>query len=63
MNKRVKTLHYALSGMIMVALLAMPFKTNAQAGKANFAGNWTYNAEQSTQPTMPGGGAPGGRHL
>src|ERR1035437_5108760 len=34
---------------IMLVLIA-PVMTNAQAGKTNFAGNWTLNAEKSTQP-------------
>jgi hypothetical protein len=48
-----------LSLMIMLAFIA-PLMTNAQAGKANFAGTWTYNAEKSTQPPAGGGGG-GGR--
>lgn len=47
-----------LSLTIMLAFIA-PLMTNAQGGKANFAGNWTYNAEKSTQP--PAGGGGGGR--
>lgn len=46
-----------LSLTIILAFIA-PVMTNAQAGKVNFAGTWTYNAEKSTQPT--GGGGPGG---
>jgi hypothetical protein len=44
-----------LSLTIMLAFIA-PLMTNAQGGKANFAGNWTYNAEKSTQPPAGGGG-------
>lgn len=33
--------------MIILAFLAMPFSTYAQAGKANFSGTWAYNAEKS----------------
>ena len=40
---------------IMLAFIA-PVMTNAQAGKTNFAGNWTFNAEKSTQPQGGGGG-------
>jgi hypothetical protein len=44
-----------LSLTIMLAFIA-PVMTNAQAGKANFAGNWTYSAEKSTPPPSGGGG-------
>jgi len=33
--------------MIILAFMAMPFSTYAQAGKANFSGTWAYNAEKS----------------
>jgi hypothetical protein len=49
-----------LSLTIMLAFIAPAF-TNAQAGKANFAGTWTYNAEKSTQPPAGGGGGGGGQ--
>ena len=49
-----------LSLTIMMAFIA-PLMTNAQAGKANFAGTWTFNAEKSTQP--PAGGQGGGRGM
>ena len=39
----------------MLAFIA-PVMTNAQAGKTSFAGNWTFNAEKSTQPQGGGGG-------
>jgi hypothetical protein len=43
---------------VVLAFIA-PQLTNAQ-GKANFAGNWTYNAEKSAQPQgAPGGGGGG----
>jgi hypothetical protein len=48
-----------LSLTIMLAFLA-PAITNAQAGKANFAGTWTYSAEKSTPPPAGGGGQGGG---
>lgn len=60
MEKRSKSFQFALSAMIIAALLAMPFTTNAQAGKANFAGNWAFNAQQSNMGQPAGGGAPGG---
>jgi hypothetical protein len=44
-----------LSLTIVLALVA-PVMTNAQAGKANFAGTWALNAEKSTQPQGGGGG-------
>ena len=50
-----------LSLTIMLAFIA-PLMTNAQGGKANFAGNWTFNATKSTQPPAgaPAGGGQGG---
>jgi len=56
MKKNVLTI---LSLIIMLAFIA-PVMTNAQAGKANFTGTWTYNAEKSTQPPAGGGGGGGG---
>jgi len=44
---------------IMLAFLT-PAMTNAQAGKANFAGTWAMNAEKSTLPQGGGGGQRGG---
>jgi hypothetical protein len=41
--------------LIMLALFS-PVVINAQAGKANFAGEWTLNAEKSTQPQGGQGG-------
>lgn len=49
-----------LSLTIMMAFIA-PLMTNAQTGKANFAGTWTFNAEKSTQP--PAGGQGGGMRM
>ena len=48
-----------LSLTMMLAFI-VPMMVNAQAGKANFAGTWTYNAEKSTQPAAPAGGGGGG---
>jgi len=42
--------------LIVVLCLMVPAMTNAQAGKANFAGSWTFNAEKSTLPQGGGGG-------
>ncbi|MCU0462080.1 MAG: hypothetical protein MUF36_08720 [Bacteroidales bacterium] len=47
MERKVKSLQVALSAMIILAFLAMPFSTYAQAGKTNFAGSWAFNAEKS----------------
>jgi hypothetical protein len=49
-----------ISLTIMMAFIA-PVMTNAQAGKANFSGNWTLNADKSTQP--PAGGQGGGQRM
>jgi dipeptidyl aminopeptidase/acylaminoacyl peptidase len=38
--------------VLMMAVLVV----NAQAGKTNFAGTWTLNAEKSTQPQADQGG-------
>jgi hypothetical protein len=47
-----------LSLTIIMAFLLMPFTTNAQGSKANFAGTWAFNAEKSNmgQPPQGGGG-------
>lgn len=47
MERKFKNLQIALSAMIILAFLAMPFTTYAQAGKANFSGTWAFNAEKS----------------
>lgn len=49
-----------ISVTIMLALIA-PVMINAQAGKTNFAGDWTLNAEKSTQPQGGQGGGGGMR--
>lgn len=41
--------------MIVLAFLAMPFSTYAQAGKANFSGSWVFNAEKSNMGQPPQG--------
>jgi len=43
-----------LISLAIILVLIAPVMTNAQAGKTNFAGDWTLNAEKSTQPQ--GGG-------
>ncbi|MBA4322378.1 MAG: hypothetical protein C0408_06115 [Odoribacter sp.] len=49
-----------LSLTIMLAFIA-PLMTNAQAGKANFAGNWIFNAEKSNIGQAPAQGQAGGQ--
>lgn len=51
-----------LSLTISLALF-IPVMTNAQAGKANFDGNWVVNAEKSTQPQGRQGGQGGGNFV
>jgi len=43
----------------LILVFIAPVMINAQAGKTNFAGEWTLNAEKSTQPQggQGGGGA------
>jgi hypothetical protein len=48
-----------ISLTIMLVLIA-PVITNAQAGKTNFAGDWTFNTEKST---VPQGGQGGGMRM
>jgi hypothetical protein len=65
MGKNVKNFGFTRTGVLRILSLTvimaflLPAMTNAQ-GKANFAGNWTYNASKSTQPPAGGGGG-GGR--
>jgi hypothetical protein len=60
MKKNVSNLMRLFSLMLMLALI-LPAMTNGQAGKANFAGNWTMNAEKSIMPQGGGGGGGGGQ--
>ena len=46
-----------LISLTIILVLIAPVMTTAQAGKANFAGDWTLNAEKSTQPPGGQGGA------
>jgi hypothetical protein len=55
MERKVKSFQIALSAMIILAFLAMPFTTYGQAGKANFAGTWAFNAEKSNMGQPPQG--------
>ena len=49
-----------ISLTVILAFIA-PAMINAQAGKTNFAGDWTLNAEKSTQPQGGQGGGGGMR--
>jgi hypothetical protein len=68
MGKNVKNFGFTRTAILRIISLTvilaflLPAMTNAQ-GKANFAGNWTYNASKSPQPAGggPGGGGGGGR--
>jgi hypothetical protein len=55
MKKNLKNLQIALSAMVILAFLMMPFTLNGQGGKANFAGTWTLNADKSDMGGGPGG--------
>ena len=62
MKRNIEKLHFngsnfmrLISLTIILALIA-PVMINAQAGKTNFAGTWTLNAEKSTQPPAGQGG-------
>ena len=49
MKRIVSNLMKVLS-LTMVLAFIMPVMTNAQGGKANFAGTWTLNESKSTMP-------------
>jgi hypothetical protein len=57
----IRTSILRIISLTVILAFIMPVMTNAQAGKANFAGNWTYNASKSTPPRTGGGGGGGGR--
>jgi hypothetical protein len=46
-----------LLSLTLILALVTPVIIFAQAGKTSFAGDWTLNAEKSTQPQGGGGGA------
>lgn len=50
-----RKLFQILSFAVIVAFM-MPAVANAQAGKANFAGNWAVNTTKTPQPEQGGGG-------
>ena len=62
MEKNIKNLQINSSCLMRLIALTVilafitPVMTNAQAGKANFAGTWALNAAKSTQPQGGGGG-------
>lgn len=56
MKRNIKKFQ-VLTALSLVLLLIAPVVINAQAGKANFAGDWTMNADKST---LPQGGQGGG---
>lgn len=56
MEKNVKRFQIALSAMIILAFLIVPFTATGQAGKANFSGTWAMNAEKSNLGQAPQGG-------
>lgn len=47
--------------LILVLCLIVPAFANAQAGKANFAGTWAFNADKSNLGDAGGGGGGGQR--
>ena len=55
MKKDVQYFQLALSAMIILAFLTMPLSLNGQAGKGNFNGTWTLNADKSDTGGGPGG--------
>jgi hypothetical protein len=58
-NEQIQITYSSLARLISLALmlaLFSPIVINAQAGKVNFAGEWTLNAEKSTQPQAGQGG-------
>ena len=77
MRKDVKIFRVTLSAMIISAFLFSPLAVNGQAGKTNFAGTWTLNAEKSNfgqgqpgqgqrgleQPALLQNVLPGGKEL
>lgn len=56
MKRNIKKFQ-VLTALSLVLLLIAPVVINAQAGKTNFAGDWTMNADKST---LPQGGQGGG---
>jgi dipeptidyl aminopeptidase/acylaminoacyl peptidase len=42
--------------LTLILMMVVPAVINAQTGKTNFSGDWTLNAEKSTQPQAGQGG-------
>jgi len=59
MERKVNNVKIMLSGMIIMAILIMPFSLNGQAGKTDFTGTWQLNAEKSDLGQGPGQGRGG----
>ena len=63
-NVEIRTINSSkfmrLISLAIILVLIAPVMINAQAGKTNFAGDWTLNAEKSTQPQ---GGQGGGMRM
>ncbi len=55
MKKQFNALQVALSALVIVSFLAIPFNSYGQAGKVNFAGTWALNAEKSNMGQPPQG--------
>jgi hypothetical protein len=58
----IRTSILRILSLTVILAFMMPVMTNAQGGKANFAGSWAFNASKSTMPTPPAGGG-GGRGM
>jgi len=59
-NFQINGLYFMwLISLTIILAFIMPVMTNAQAGKANFAGNWAFNASKSNLGTPPAGGGAG----
>jgi Tol biopolymer transport system component len=62
MKRNIEKLHLngtnflRLISLSIILVLIAPVMTNAQAGKTIFSGDWTFNAEKSTQPPSGQGG-------
>jgi hypothetical protein len=60
-NQFIGTAFIRLVSLTLMMALISPVMVNAQTGKTNFAGDWTLNAEKSTQPQGGQGGGGGMR--
>jgi Tol biopolymer transport system component len=58
-NEQIRSNYSSLTrliSLVMMLALISPVVIKAQSGKVNFAGEWTLNAEKSTQPQGGQGG-------